>query len=184
MRYAREKIDGVDEDDGGGDEEKKEEDDDDGGETPTNHLLTFLAPASHVRTTTPGFHGDHCESAEYARSRSGPGTSQVGQVTVYTGDADTRGRRDDPRPQPAAQRRCDAVIRRSATGDRGGGSVPPRIIIVVVVDGGDDVLASGGICPTLDRGRIVPETTAGITVLPGASHGVPFGNVVQFICCD
>lgn len=165
MRYAREKIDSVDEDDGGGGDEEENNDNgggggDGGSEAPTYHLLTFLAPASHIRTTTPGFHGDHCGSScrSQARSHSGPRTSQVGQATVYTGDADTRGRRDDPRSQPAAQRRCDAVIRRSATGDCGGGSASPRII-VVVVDGGDDVFASGGICPTLERGWIVPETT-------------------------
>lgn len=136
VRYAREKIGDVDEEDDG-------DDDDDGacGEAPTDHLLTFLAPASLV-CTSPAVGGSHSGSV---RSH--------GEPTVSAGDADRRGRRDDPRPQPAAPRRRDAVIRPSATGDRGGGSAPPRTIVVVVGD--------GGICHTVDRGRIVPETTAG-----------------------
>lgn len=149
VRYAREKIGDVDEDD-------EEEDDDDGGsggEAPTDHLLTFLAPAFHVHIG-PAV----CGRSQSAWSRSGP---RSGQAIVCIGDADSRRRRNSPRPQPATPRRRDAVIRRSTSGDRGGGSAPPRIIVVAVGGGGGDVLANGGIYPTVDRGRIVPETTAG-----------------------
>lgn len=155
MRYAREKLGDVDgEDDGGGG-------DDDDDEAPTDHrLLTFHAPASQVRSS-PAARGGR---------QSGPsGATDV----CATGDADPRGRRDDPRPHSAAPRRRDAVIRRSACGDRGGGSAPPRIIVVVVGGGGGgDVLANGGPRPTVDRGRIVPETTAGNN---GASWRFRFG---------
>lgn len=171
VRYAREKIGDVYEDDGGGDEEDEDDDDEDGG-GPTDHLLTFLAPASHVRSS-PAVGGSHS-----ARSHSG---SRSSQAIVCVGDADSRGRLDDSRPQPAAPRRRDAVIRRSATGDRGGGSAPPRFIVVAVGGGDGDVLANGGISPTVDRGRIVPEITAGNGAswcfFPRRDESVPFGKI-------
>ncbi|XP_036143423.1 uncharacterized protein DDB_G0283697-like [Monomorium pharaonis] len=152
VRYAREKIgEDVDDDDddggGGGDDKESDEEKEEDDEASTDHLLTFLAPASLVRTRSAG---------------------QTTATTVRAVcDADSRGRRNDDdddddhhdRPRPLQQPRRhgdDAVIRRSAsTGYHD--------------DDDDDVVhASGGTSPTVDRGRIVPETTAGNGALPGA----------------